>query len=457
MSEVCGGCHHSKFAHRLGPCMSDGCKCKEFAMPTPTDGKPFMICRLCGTTFSVCEHIESGYVKLQDENKKLKIDLEAAERRVKDLEYSVRLARETLPDLGEAAPEPGSLATKTPDELERVMDQFKDSYPALHDMLKRMERRAQKTALFGFLYGTAPEELKEAVNKGDLERVKALIDGVPKEDYRRYAKQASFTEGMFRPLPALKTDLFKPGQPRTVIGDSDNYAKQAAFVEEMEMKRAQFGEPRPDEIIINADDEVEKVWQLHWMPLLETAATREKTSIKDQIKRELFDYGTLLDSIPKVYSEVTGGKVSKPNTKPDAVIELFQELMEQERQLAVEDAFKEAAQEHTSKPTKIERIDSDRSMHESWVVLVFDQFYLSAHHGNEESAKQQEKAFLEALIGFEKAMQTPPGMAHIPITPEQHAMLASSLIFMKNGEWKPTMWGKDLDAVFKAVRDSIRY
>ncbi|MFG1857558.1 hypothetical protein ACGFJT_37390 [Actinomadura geliboluensis] len=34
----------------------------------------------------------------------------------------------------------------------------------------------------------------------------------------------------------------------------------------------------------------------------------------DQVKRELHDYHQLLQKIPKVYDEITGGRISKPNT-----------------------------------------------------------------------------------------------------------------------------------------------
>lgn len=40
----------------------------------------------------------------------------------------------------------------------------------------------------------------------------------------------------------------------------------------------------------------------------------------EQVKRELHDYKMLLDSVPLVYSHVTGNRISKPNTHPDAVI-----------------------------------------------------------------------------------------------------------------------------------------
>lgn len=39
-----------------------------------------------------------------------------------------------------------------------------------------------------------------------------------------------------------------------------------------------------------------------------------------QVKRELHDYRDLLHEVPLVYSDVTGGMISKPNTSASAVI-----------------------------------------------------------------------------------------------------------------------------------------
>lgn len=40
----------------------------------------------------------------------------------------------------------------------------------------------------------------------------------------------------------------------------------------------------------------------------------------DQVKRELFDYSNFLEEASKVYSELTGGRISKPNTMAFEVI-----------------------------------------------------------------------------------------------------------------------------------------
>ena len=41
----------------------------------------------------------------------------------------------------------------------------------------------------------------------------------------------------------------------------------------------------------------------------------------DQIKKELFDFYTMIDNVPKVYDHITGGRISKPLTDPQVVID----------------------------------------------------------------------------------------------------------------------------------------
>lgn len=46
---------------------------------------------------------------------------------------------------------------------------------------------------------------------------------------------------------------------------------------------------------------------------------------RDAVMRELHDYATALDEVPKVYMHVTGGRLSKPNTKAAHVIDAADE------------------------------------------------------------------------------------------------------------------------------------
>ncbi len=51
---------------------------------------------------------------------------------------------------------------------------------------------------------------------------------------------------------------------------------------------------------------------------------------KDQIMRELSDFSMIIDNCTKIYSHVTGGNVSKPNTDVEVVINLADEYYYEE-------------------------------------------------------------------------------------------------------------------------------
>lgn len=53
-----------------------------------------------------------------------------------------------------------------------------------------------------------------------------------------------------------------------------------------------------------------------WAEIVAPAGRRDLA----QVMRELHDYRTLLDEVPKVYSAITAGLLSKPNTAADAVL-----------------------------------------------------------------------------------------------------------------------------------------
>lgn len=57
----------------------------------------------------------------------------------------------------------------------------------------------------------------------------------------------------------------------------------------------------------------------------------------DQLKKELYDYSMLLQNIPQIYDEVTGGKISKPNTSPLEVIASFNDFVNEAINLAIEE------------------------------------------------------------------------------------------------------------------------
>ncbi len=56
--------------------------------------------------------------------------------------------------------------------------------------------------------------------------------------------------------------------------------------------------------------------------------------VVEQVKRELFDYHSLLSEVPSVYLHVTSGRISKPNTLASEVIGVHDELFIDKRDAA---------------------------------------------------------------------------------------------------------------------------
>lgn len=97
----------------------------------------------------------------------------------------------------------------------------------------------------------------------------------------------------------------------------------------------------------STDEDVIRVFEGYWLPIflndpdfrLVPESIRMSTvhQIPLFVKRELYDYSILLDHVPKVYSEVTGGRVSKPNTTAGAVIGEYEEHVKKLCDQAIED------------------------------------------------------------------------------------------------------------------------
>lgn len=87
-------------------------------------------------------------------------------------------------------------------------------------------------------------------------------------------------------------------------------------------------------------DEVEKLYRDYWAPIVEKGGALDI----EQVKRELFDFYQMIERVPKVYTHVTGGLISKHLTDPDAVCgvaddhyeELTQEAIAEDREALVE-------------------------------------------------------------------------------------------------------------------------
>lgn len=74
-----------------------------------------------------------------------------------------------------------------------------------------------------------------------------------------------------------------------------------------------------------AEHDVEQVWHEFWEPIVTQSGLTGSVLDIDQIKRELYDYRQLLKGLPGFFDDVSGGKVTKPNTDLRIVSELIQE------------------------------------------------------------------------------------------------------------------------------------
>lgn len=61
----------------------------------------------------------------------------------------------------------------------------------------------------------------------------------------------------------------------------------------------------------------------------------------DQLRKEMHDFRHMIREVPKVYSHITGGLLSKPNYFAHAVIEVFDEQREKEIADALGDALED--------------------------------------------------------------------------------------------------------------------
>ena len=79
-------------------------------------------------------------------------------------------------------------------------------------------------------------------------------------------------------------------------------------------------EPKNSRDVTDAD--VLKIYEEFWKVNIEgdhgEGFKNDRTIL--QLKRELYDYWVLLENVPKIFMEITGGKISKPHTCPADVI-----------------------------------------------------------------------------------------------------------------------------------------
>lgn len=88
------------------------------------------------------------------------------------------------------------------------------------------------------------------------------------------------------------------------------------------------------------DAEVERVFREFWQ---EIVCPNGEWDL-EQVKRELFDFHTVIQEVSKVYDDVTMGMFSKPDTRAEFVIDRVRELAQRD----VDDALKEMAEEQNT-------------------------------------------------------------------------------------------------------------
>ncbi len=69
----------------------------------------------------------------------------------------------------------------------------------------------------------------------------------------------------------------------------------------------------------------EEVFDDFWAPIV---LHEDGTPNMDQIKRELADFHSMLEEIPKIFCEITHGRISKPNTLASAVIAVHNDCVD---------------------------------------------------------------------------------------------------------------------------------
>lgn len=79
-------------------------------------------------------------------------------------------------------------------------------------------------------------------------------------------------------------------------------------------------------------------WESFWKPL----CTNGDGSLNlEAIKNELSDYSFLLEQVPTVYENVSGGRISKPNTYAFEVVAAADELYDAKYTEGYQDALEE--------------------------------------------------------------------------------------------------------------------
>jgi hypothetical protein len=85
-----------------------------------------------------------------------------------------------------------------------------------------------------------------------------------------------------------------------------------------------------------------RTYREHWADLVEVNGRLDF----DKVARELHDYWTAIEQVSRAYDEVTGGRVSKPNTAASYVVQFANERANSNEADDLRDLLK-ATQDHT--------------------------------------------------------------------------------------------------------------
>ncbi len=79
---------------------------------------------------------------------------------------------------------------------------------------------------------------------------------------------------------------------------------------------------------------VEQKYQEFWKDIVENP---DGTLNIEQVKKELSDYSMVMDIASKVYCSITRGRISKPNTNADCIIQVVEDLQQDDTQKAIKE------------------------------------------------------------------------------------------------------------------------
>ncbi len=74
------------------------------------------------------------------------------------------------------------------------------------------------------------------------------------------------------------------------------------------------------------DLEIEKVWNEFWRDIVMPDGVLDL----EQVKKELYDWRNAMREVSKVYDEITGGLLSKPNYEAETVLSVYRDRQREE-------------------------------------------------------------------------------------------------------------------------------